>query len=239
MCGRLNVTDNPAVRSLCDQLEIDLWPQEGMRFSRFIRATERLTIVFEHEHQRIARNAIWWLLLERDHGQPNGRFKPSRYTSFNTRYDKLNVPRSAGYHAYRQHRCVIPAAGFGETQKKGSRLHYHDLVADQSAPLAMGGLYREWHGRDRHGHAYTETSCSVVTLPSHPKLSNIHQKSTPLMLSAKDGSLNRWLDSGTKDPALLEDLLTPKIRHSLTVYPINKPSLYETVGEPYTVAPDV
>ncbi|MDC8831025.1 SOS response-associated peptidase family protein [Alteromonas gilva] len=233
------MTDNPALRDLCEQLEIDFWPHEGMRFSRFIRATERLTIVFEQNNQRIARNALWWLLLEPDHSELSARFRPSKYTSFNTRYDKLNVPRSAGYHAYRQQRCVIPAAGFGETQKTGGQMHYHDLIADLSEPLAMGGLYREWHGHDRHGNVFTETSCSVVTLPPHPKLTAIHQKSTPLMLSVNDGSLGRWLDSGTTEPAQLDDLLVPKIRHSFTVYPINKPSLYQTISEPYNIAPDV
>lgn len=238
MCGRLNVTDNPGVRALCDQLEIQFWPDEGMRFSRFIRATERVTIVFEAKGRRIARNAIWWLLLEPDHRAPVMHFKPSRYTSFNTRYDKLNVPRSAGYHSYREHRCIIPVAGFGESQKSGTQMLYHDMIASPHAHMAMGGLYREWHGHDSHGNEFVETSCSVVTLPPHPKLLNIHQKSTPLMLSPDDNSLQRWLDAETTDPQALEDLLEPKIRHQLTVHPINKPSLYHAVGEPYELQPD-
>ena len=59
MCGRLNVTDSPGVRQLCDQLEISFWPEEGMQFSRFVRATERVTIVLEQQGKRVARNAIW------------------------------------------------------------------------------------------------------------------------------------------------------------------------------------
>lgn len=238
MCGRLNVTDNPGVRELCDQLEISFWPDQGMRFSRFIRATERVTIVLEQQGGRIARNAIWWLLLEADRASGLMHFKPSRYTSFNTRYDKLNVPRSAGYQSVRQHRCIIPVAGFGESQKVGTSMTYHDMIADQDAQLAMGGLYREWHGHDNHGNEFIETSCSVVTLPPHPKLMNVHQKSTPLMLSPKDNSLQRWLDADIVQPQQLEDLLIPKIRHRFTVHPINKPSLHQPVGQSFELLPD-
>ncbi|GGF57008.1 SOS response-associated peptidase family protein [Alteromonas lipolytica] len=238
MCGRLNVTDSPGVRALCEQLEIDFWPDEGMRFARFVRATERVTIILEHQGRRLARNAVWWLLLEPDHSAPVMRFKPSRYTSFNTRYDKLNVPRSAGYQAFRQHRCIIPVAGFGESQKTGSQMCYHDMTVEPGQQLAMGGLYREWHGHDSHGNVFVETSCSVVTLPPHPKLRQIHQKSTPLMLSPEDNSLQRWLDAGITEPAVLGDLLIPVIRHDLLVQPINKPSLYQPVGESFVIHAD-
>lgn len=238
MCGRLNVTDSPGVRSLCDQLDIQFWPPEGFKFSRFVRATDRVTIILEQEGRRVARNAIWWLLLEPVHDGAIMHFKPSRYTSFNTRYDKLNVPRSAGFRAYREHRCVIPAAGFGETQHLSGKPVYHDLIAVSEPSLAMGGLYREWHGHDSHGNVFVETSCSVVTLPPHPKLANIHPKSTPLMLSTADNSIERWLDAGVTQPELLNDLLEPKIRHQFSVWPINKPSLHQPVGESFSLEPD-
>ena len=238
MCGRLNVADSPGVRALCDQLEIALWPDEGMLTKRFTRATDRVSIILRDKGKAVMRNAIWWLLLESDHTGPIMRFVPSKYTSFNTRYDKLNTRGSAGYHAFRQQRCVIPASGFGESQKAGSKTYYHDLIADSDNPLAMGGLYREWHGRDTHGNAFIETSCSVVTLAPHPKLLPIHEKASPLMLSLHDNSVQRWLDCATYPADSLEDLLVPTIRHRFTVIPINKPSLYEPVGDSFVIAPD-
>ena len=67
---------------------------------------------------------------------------------------------------------------------------------------------------------------------------DVHQKSTPLMLSLKDNSLQRWLDAETTEPQALEDLLIPKIRHQFKVQPINKPSLYQPAGESYVLEPD-
>jgi putative SOS response-associated peptidase YedK len=107
MCGRLNVIDCPEVIDLCGQLGINLQDQAmPLRTSRFIRATNKISIVVEQNGQRRLQDAIWWLLLEQsEHG-----FKPSQYTSFNTRYDKLNVKGSAGYAAYLLLLCDYLAA---------------------------------------------------------------------------------------------------------------------------------
>jgi putative SOS response-associated peptidase YedK len=137
MCGRLNVIDDTGVRELCEGLEIRLFPERQL-FSRFIRATNQVSIIRKKSDVRRIDNATWWLLLE----PTVTGFKPSKYTSFNTRFDKLNVKGSAGYQAYRYSRCVIPAKGFGESEYVNNKpLHYHDLVAKDGAIL-LGGLCR-------------------------------------------------------------------------------------------------
>ena len=143
MCGRLNITDNPFVSALLDDLNVT--NKETFRTSEFVRATDTISIVREVNGQRRLDDAIWWLLLEQNE---NDGFKPSKYTSFNTRYDKLNVKGSAGYQAFREQRCIVVASGFGETEfeQKGKRkvpTHYHNFYAIDSA-LAFAGLYRQW-----------------------------------------------------------------------------------------------
>ncbi|WP_018981730.1 SOS response-associated peptidase family protein [Salinimonas chungwhensis] len=234
MCGRLNVTDSPGVNALCDQLEIALWPQIGMRYSRFIRPTEQVSIVMKQGRQHNMVNAIWWLLLERE----GHRFKPSRYTSFNTRYDKLNKPGTAGYQAFRQQRCIIPAGGFGETITVNGKKYYHDLLVANDEALAMGGLYRMWTGKDELGRTFTEYSCSIVTLPPHDKLGHVHKKASPLMLSLKDGSLQSWLDPSVSTD-VLTDLLVPKIRQELTALPVDSPSGYNQINSSFSITSDV
>ncbi|MCP4277865.1 MAG: SOS response-associated peptidase, partial [Gammaproteobacteria bacterium] len=66
----------------------------------------------------------------------------------------------------------------------------------------------------------------------------IHDKASPLMLSAEDNSLQRWLDCEANPVETLTDLLEPTIRHRFTVTPINKPSLYQPVGESFSMEPD-
>lgn len=231
MCGRLNVTDDPLVRGLCDMLRINIWAEEPI-FKRYTGAAQKVSIVRGTEHGRMLTNAIWWLLLE----PTETGFKPSKYTSFNTRYDKLDVPRSAGYTAYRQSRCIIPARGFGESEfKNKKRIHCHDMQPTDSA-IAFGGLCREWVHK---GTGEQVTSCSVITLPPNPKLAGIHSKSIPLMLPQTKAVFDAWLDPQVTDTAQFAPLLQPNLRHTLQVQQIEKPSGYDLpVNAPFVIEKD-
>lgn len=227
MCGRLNVIDCPEVIDLCGQLGINLQDQVmPLRTSRFIRATNKVSIVVEQNGQRRLQDAIWWLLLEQaDHG-----FKPSQYTSFNTRYDKLNVKGSAGYAAYRTQRCIIPAAGFGETEIVNGKNQYTDFIGQSG--LALGGLYRTWLNKETGELTY---SCSVITLPPHPKLLPYHSKASPLMLPTD--TFDSWL-SADQDVAQFDDVLQPRITVALTAMDIDKPSTHNRAGKIETLIAD-
>ena len=137
MCGRLNVIDDPGVIELCEGLQIGLF-SSPLIVTRFIRASQAVSLVRQLNGIRRLDSATWWLLLE-----PSAEgFKPSKYTSFNTRYDKLNTKSTAGYLPYRHSRCVIPVKGFGETEyASGKALHYHDLVA--KLPIYLNHKYRK------------------------------------------------------------------------------------------------
>lgn len=231
MCGRLNVNDNAGMKKLSSQLNIKYW-QAPLQEGRFIRATNPVTIVHEHNSQRIADSAIWWLLLDKtDTG-----FKPSKYTSFNTRYDKLNTRGSAGYKAFRENRCIIPASGFGETEFESKKpKHYFDFEALDSEAIAFGGLYREWF---HPGTGKVTKSCSIITLPPHEKLKHFHSKAMPLMLNQNDDSINMWLDKSLTDSEALNELLLPNIPQELIAYQIDKPSSFQPIDAARTILKD-
>lgn len=232
MCGRLNVTDDPAVQDLFTSLGLPLWP-EPILPQRFARAASEIPIVLQKGVQRFCEPATWWLLLERT----DSSFKPSKYTSFNTRYDKLNVPRAAGYKPFRDSRCIIPAKGFGETEFRNKKpIHYYDMEALDGEALAFGGLYREWF------HPVTgeiKLSCSVITLPPHKKLEHIHSKAMPLILPQHGNVIERWLDPTFNNVREFEYLLHPHLPQSLKAYPIDKPSTYNQVGDVEIITADV
>ena len=227
MCGRLNVIDCQEVIDLCSQLGINFQDQVlPLRTSRFIRATNKISIVLEQNGQRRLQDAIWWLLLEQaEHG-----FKPSQYTSFNTRYDKLNVKGSAGYSAFRTQRCIIPAAGFGETEVVDGKNQYTDFIGQSD--LALGGLYRTWLNIETGELTY---SCSVITLPPHPKLMPFHSKASPLLLNPD--VFDYWL-SPNQNVEQFENLLAPNIPVQLKALLIDKPSTSNKIRELFLVAAD-
>lgn len=226
MCGRLNVTDNPLVIGLLEELGIPLWPN-ALRTGRFIRATNTVSVVLEHNGQRRLQDAIWWLLLE----PTDSGFKPSQYTSFNTRSDKLNTKGSAGFMAYRQKRCIIPASGFGETEVIDGKSVYHDFIGEKA--IAFGGLYRTWLNKETGELTY---SCSIITLPPHPKLLPYHSKAMPLMLPPEQ--LDLWLSPTQQDVSVFDDLLKPVLRQQLTGFQIDKPSHFQQIGREFVLSAD-
>jgi putative SOS response-associated peptidase YedK len=225
MCGRLNVIDCPEVIDLCGQLGIT-FEDKALRTGRFVRAASIISIVLEKHHRRELQDAVWWLLLE----QTDTGFKPSSYTSFNTRYDKLDVPRSAGYQSFRHQRCIIPAKGFGETEQINGKPVYHDFTAE--ACLALGGLYREWVHQSTGEVVY---SCSVITLPPHPKLMAYHTKASPLILP--EDYYDAWLSPST-DIAEFRPLLEPHLCVGLMGYEVKKPSQPDPKGNEFYIQPD-
>lgn len=230
MCGRLNIADPQKISNLLAGFNITLAP-ESFYAGRFKRATDTIAVLQSNGSGYQLNPAIWWLLLERT----LSGFKASKYTSFNTRYDKLNVPRSAGYKAFRESRCIIPVNGFGESQyHNGKPQHYHDMMPENEV-LLMGGLTRYWH------HPKTEAvqqSCSVITLPPHPKLKHIHAKSMPLILPQEKTVIEQWLNPELKDVSQFDSLLEPHLPQSLYATPIDKPSTYHAVGPVEMIAAD-
>jgi len=224
MCGRLNVIDDIGVQQLCEQLNIQLW-SEPLQTGRFKRATDKVTIVREKAGITQADSAIWWLLLD-NHTEG---FKPSKYTSFNTRYDKLNVPRSAGFVPFKESRCIIPAKGFGETEFVNKKpIHYYDFEAENRQAIALGGLYKEWLNVNT---GETALSCSIITLPPHEKIKLIHSKAMPLILPQNKDLLTAWLDSAQTNTELFNHLLQPHLPQNLWAQAIDKPSTFNAIGD--------
>jgi len=231
MCGRLNVTDNPLVIGLLEglgmPLNVSVRPG-ALRTGRFIRATSTISVVLEHQGQRRLQDAIWWLLLE----PTETGFKPSQYTSFNTRSDKLNTKGCAGYIPFRLQRCIVPASGFGETELIDGKSVYHDFIGEKA--IAFGGLYRTWLNKDTGELTH---SCSIITLPPHPKLMPYHSKAMPLMLPPKQFDL--WLSPQQKDVAVFDDLLKPVMRQKLIGFQIDKPSHFQQIGREFELSADL
>ncbi|WP_341206545.1 SOS response-associated peptidase family protein [uncultured Psychrosphaera sp.] len=235
MCGRLNLNYSNGLEKLYQQLNINFYAAPVIN-QRFVRATDQVSIVHETVKdgtiQRCVENATWWLLLDKtDTG-----FKPSKYTSFNTRYDKLNTPRTAGFIPFRESRCIIPATGFGETEFVNKKpIHYYDMTAMEGEAIAFGGLYRTWTHPQT---GQTTTSCSVITLPPHDNLKHIHSKAMPLILPQNDNTIDMWLDSSFSNVEVFNDLLTPKLPQSLVAQQIDKPSLYNGISSQQLINQD-
>jgi len=230
MCGRFNATFDSGVKKLYTSLNIHKVIDRPID-NNFVKAADTVSIIRNKNNQRRVENAIWWLLLD----QTENAFKPSKYTSFNTRFDKLTTPGSAGYQAFKSSRCVIAVKGFGETEFVNKKpLHYYDMQTETGG-LLLGGLCREWQHQQT---GEIKVSCSVITLPPHPKLQHIHSKAMPLILPQENSIIDTWLDPEYCDTSKLTPLLRASIPQTLIAQKIDKPSSFNAVGEPLFIGKD-
>ncbi|WP_083938377.1 SOS response-associated peptidase family protein [Algicola sagamiensis] len=185
-------------------------------------------ITFEDGQHQI-RDAIWSLLLQEKEDQ----FRPHpKYATFNSKSEHL-ATSPVSQRAFQETRCIIPATSFVEGDGPKGQRYYHQLTPAQGF-LAFGGLYRTLIHSVTGEHFY---SASIITLPSHPKLTDIHQKSTPLMLSLQPDAVQWWL-SPERNPTQLQHCLKPTLYDDFEILPIERPGHMMPIGTSFLIQKD-
>ena len=217
MCTNFALIKKDGTTQLADRLKVD---PEQFIYGSDIGPGAKISIVVERDGIRQVKTAIWWLYLQ----QTEQGLRPHRdYFSVNSNYAKL--PKRP---EYKTHRCIVPATLIVESQD-GKNPHLLE-PADGSA-FALGGLWKEWVDKTS---GEVVNSASVITLPGHAALQNIHRKSMPLWLPESD--YNRWLDQQQTDTAVFADLLEPALRTDLKATPIDKSRTKQAIGESFLIS---
>jgi putative SOS response-associated peptidase YedK len=217
MCGAIGrVTDSPFVKALMQLLKVNINEPNDLN----IRPNAQIPVVIGNAAGNSCIKANWWLFQS---PTENGYTYDKRYKSFNTRRDKLYTNRARDFATQR---CIIPASCFYEW--KGSRFK---IEAKDSA-IAFGGLYKTWPLANGKVHY----SCSIVTLPPHPRFNHIHDKSYPLML-LKD-EFEPWLDTNFHDPNYWNETLQSKIRFDLKITAVDKKKFDKEISQTETLSAD-
>lgn len=213
MCGRYNLTDNPAVHVLLDELGISIGPLPT-RYN--IAPTESaLTIFHDAEAGYQVGDMRWWLT-------PSWSDGPSqKYAMFNARSETIETSR-----AYRgpflHHRAIIPATSFIEWQKQGAQKQPCEIRPSEGC-LLFAAIWDEWTDGDTVLH-----SCSMVTTAAVKSFAHIHHRQ-PVMLSAQDAKA--WLDPG-QDTAALQIMMEPQLPGAVQVTPISTATNNARVKQP-------
>ena len=222
MCGRFQIQKNNRSRQLLSRLDVD---EVDILFSRDKAPGSRISIIHRDKDRNVVTPAIWWLLIDPVTGKPN-----YKYASFNSRSDKLNMPRSIAYEPFRESRCIIPATAFIEG--KSDRKTYHKIELEGQG-IAFGGLHRETIHKETGEIIH---SASIITLPPVPEWEAIHPKSMPLMLPLENDILiNQWLAPSFHHVQAFDEVLQPAVRTPQVLTPIEKPSLWNAIGDSFTI----
>jgi putative SOS response-associated peptidase YedK len=116
--------------------------------------------------------------------------------------------------AFRSHRCLIPASGFYEWQRReGGKQPYYIRMRDETL-LGLAGLWDRWEGPDEG----VVESCAILTTAANAVLSPIHDRMPVIVSPEKYG---HWLDPSLRDSNSLAPLLVPFPAEEMIAYPVS------------------
>jgi putative SOS response-associated peptidase YedK len=131
----------------------------------------------------------------------------------NARADTL-AEKNAFKSAFRKRRCLIPADGFYEWQKRGTQgggtgtsrapKQPYFISRPDGEPYAFAGLWEVWRGPDKDQEPLR--SCTIITTEPNDVMAKIHDR-MPVILP--ESAWDTWLDRDVDDLDLLGKLLVP------------------------------
>lgn len=194
MCGRYRLTAKE--RYLRDHFGLDDDPSWTPRWN--ITPTQQVAIIRQHRDQpRRAFSLARWGLIPywaKDSGMGLKTINAMSETA---------AEKPAFRDALKFRRCLIPADGFYEWKRLGSKEKqpYQFQMADDSS-FAFAGLWERWQDSDK---TIIET-CTILTTKPNALVSEIHDR-MPVIVASDDYDL--WLDPGIKDPNRVAECLRP------------------------------
>ncbi len=112
----------------------------------------------------------------------------------NARAESL-ADKPAYERAFRRHRCLVPAEGFYEWQRRGSGKQPMFIHRRDGEPMALAGLWAAWRD-ENDSEADWLRSCAIVTTNANDTVAPLHDR-MPVVLEERDW--DRWLDPEAGD----------------------------------------
>ena len=210
MCGRYATSRTPA--TLVDDFEADLgdlFEDTGADYN--LAPTKLAPLVVQRTDEDTVRRELvtakWGLV-------PSWAKDPSIGNRLiNARADGL-ADKPSFRDSFKRRRCLIPADGFYEWQKVGSRKQPWLLRMASGAPFAFAGLWSSW--TDPATREPLET-CAIVTTEPNALAATVHDR-MPVILPAP--ACETWIDARSDRDHLLA-LLVPFPAAAMEAFPVS------------------
>jgi putative SOS response-associated peptidase YedK len=230
MCGRM--TQQTPMSDVARIFDADVRDDEPVPARFNCAPTDPLNVVVQRDDGRVVERYRWGLIPAWSSDPRDGA------RMINARAE--TVATSPAFRiAFQRRRCLIPADGFYEWQRRDrQRLPWYLHLTD-GAPMAMAGIWSLWRDPATGGWV---PSCSVVTTWASEQVEPLHDR-MPVILPRD--AWWPWLDPAEPDLAFLQSLLTPLPDGALELYPVSTlvnsvrndgPELVVPVVRPTTVA---
>src|ERR1700756_3257377 len=192
MCGRYRLSRRKQI--IEERFETDPWDDDwNPRFN--IAPTQPIPVIRRHPKQPIRQVSLMkWGLIPSWAKDPSGAAR-----MINARSETAHT-LPAFREAMKLRRCLVPADGFYEWQRRGSAKQPFCFEVGDGGLFAFAGLWERW--RDPTGQWVK--SCSILTTTPNAVTSAVHDR-MPVILEQVNYDL--WLDPGMKNVDALSEML--------------------------------
>lgn len=128
--------------------------------------------------------------------------------------------------SFEKRRCIIPADGFYEWQRREGRAKQPMYIRRRDGELmAFAGLWAAWREPDAPDEADAPDddewlrTCAIVTTRANELLAPVHDR-MPVLLP--ESAWEQWLDPTNHDLRSLRSLLEPAPDEELELYPVSR-----------------
>lgn len=206
MCGRFVQAQPP--QAYADHFGASLAVTESRQPSWNVAPTDQVYAVVQRDQARVLGSFQWGLVpWFADSPKVGARHINARAETVAT--------KAAFKHSFLERRCIVPADGFYEWERKeaGGKLPHYVHAAD-GKPLALAGLWSTWRGPQ----GQRLSTCTIITTDPNELVAPIHDR-MPVMLPEEHWE--RWLGADPAEAESLRPLLAPPPSQALVEYPVS------------------
>ena len=147
----------------------------------------------------------------------------------NARFETIGE-KPAFRDAYSLRRCLIPADGFYEWEKTGTKKQPWFFSGQSGQPLAFAGI---WETSKETGISIRNT-CAIITTEAMAPVSEIHSR-MPVILDRK--AHDTWLNPDENNPARLKEIVQEGRITGLNGHPVSRKVNSVSNNDPSCIAP--
>lgn len=137
------------------------------------------------------------------------------FSTFNARAEAL-LEKPMWKKLFPARRCLVPATGFYEWQKRGSEKQPYYIHVGKDPIFAMAGLYDEWVDTET-GEVFD--SFTIITTRPNSVMQKIHNR-MPVILDSNEEAA--WLHDHTADEGSLLAILNPYDEKDTLAYEVDR-----------------
>lgn len=207
MCGRFVQVEKPEFYA--EHFGAEFVRTETHAVNYNVAPTQQVYAVAEHDGERVLTSFRWGFVPFWAKDLKIGA------KTINARSETV-ADKPMFRQSFASRRCLIPADGFYEWQRKDSgKLPHFIRSSDAGSPLPLAGLWSSWRDRETDERVL---SCTILTGPPNSLMEPIHDR-MPIILPAE--TWDQWLDPDNADVDELTRLLRPFPSEGLDEYAVS------------------